>query len=319
MRSCPRRIARNVALLVCATLCFASGPGAAPGLAAQGLRPVDILMLGDSQLAFGSGPAFVKFFKNFSKRCAGLGLPESKLRKVEAMSFGILGVRATGLHMWLSRSKKGTRMICVRDPAGYDNASTYGAMRYNKSRWVQIGESRHHRFCGSSRSPMENIMAQLPEAPKLTIFHFLGLSAYHWLKKSRLLADLTKVNKQLPMETSCLFVTTIPAYLRKINRPRIKAQAALEEALMDERHRCGFVAGQTKKTLGAFQGNPAYYYKRRDGRVKDPYHTTPAGAARFLAIRGPAICRGVVEALWPHGTKDLVSEAGQKDESQRQN
>lgn len=63
------------------------------------LRPTDILILGDSQLAFGSGPALEEFFKDFSSRCGGLGLPDDQLRAVESMSVGILGVRATGLHM----------------------------------------------------------------------------------------------------------------------------------------------------------------------------------------------------------------------------
>ncbi|MEM9029283.1 MAG: hypothetical protein AAGC70_13025 [Pseudomonadota bacterium] len=276
------------------------------------LRPAEIMVLGDSQLAFGSGPAFLSFFNNFAERCSGLGLPDDKLKKVQAMSFGILGVRATGLHMWLSKTKKGTRMICVKDPAGLSNASTYGAMRYRNQRWVQIGESRHHKFCEPSQSPLQNIFSALPEPPKLMIFHFLGLSTFHWLKASRLKNDLIQVNAQMPRTTNCMFLTTIPAYRGKINRPRVRAQDKLQMALLDNNHRCGLVKGVTPKTLAAFQDNPAYYYKNKKGAVKDPYHTTPSGAARFLAIRGPAICRGVVNALWPDGADTRYSQSNDK-------
>ncbi len=263
------------------------------------MKPTEILILGDSQLAFGSGPNILDFFDSFSQRCQGLGLAPERLRAVEAMSHGILGVRATGLHMWLSNTAKGTRMICVKDPAGLVNASTYGSMRYGRSKWVQIGESRNHRFCGGARSPIQHIMANLPEPPKLMILHFLGLSAYHWLRTARLERDLERVDAQLPKQTKCLFWTTTPAYTAKINAPRIRAQAKLAGKLKEKNHRCGFVAGFTPETLKAFQGNTQYYYKRKNGRVKDPYHTTPAGAERFLKLRGPDLCRGVVKALWP--------------------
>lgn len=188
-------------------------------------------------------------------------------------------------------------MICVRDPAGYSNASTYGTMRYGGARWAQIGESPNHRFCGWQRSPLENIMQSLDKPPKLMIFHFLGLSAFRWANRANIEADLAGVDEQLPPQSACMFLTTIPAYRADINRPRIKAQANLETALNEASHRCGFVAGVTDQTIRAFQGNPAYYYRRKNGRVKDPYHTTPGGAAEFLRHRGSAICRGVVEAL----------------------
>jgi hypothetical protein len=42
---------------------------------ANGMRPTDIFVLGDSQLAFGSGPAIQGFLDEFEKSCAGNGPP----------------------------------------------------------------------------------------------------------------------------------------------------------------------------------------------------------------------------------------------------
>ena len=264
---------------------------------AADMRPVDLIILGDSQLAFGSGPAMLGFFDQFSANCADTGLAPDRLKAVDAMSVGILGVRATGLRMWLSRTPKATRMICVRDPKGLSNASTYGGLRYRNSRWAQIGDSPHHQFCGNARSPLENIFAELPNTPKLVIFHFLGLSTFDWLDRAKLKRDLSRLEEQLPDETACLFLTTIPTYSVRINRPRRRAQQALAGALAETGSRCGFVAGHTARTLRACEKNRAYFRKRRNGSVKDPYHADAAGARRFLDLRGPAICRGVTAAV----------------------
>ena len=265
---------------------------------ANGMRPTDILVLGDSQLAFGSGTAIHDFLDEFAKSCASNDPSAEERAAVDAMSVGVLGVRATGLHMWLSRKKRSTRMICVRDPNGLSNASTYGAMRYGGSRWAQIGESPNHQFCGKARSPLENIFAELPAPPRLVVFDFLGLSTFHWLAEGKLQRDLQRLDQQLPRETACLFLTTIPTYRASINRPRWRTQARLQAALKETGSRCRFVAGHTRTTLAAFENNPAYYRKRRNGSVRDPYHANAAGARRFLKLRGTAICRGVVQALF---------------------
>lgn len=266
---------------------------------AADMRPVDIMVLGDSQLAFGSGPAMLNFLDKFRDHCGDAGLPEDQTGAIDAMNVGILGVRATGLWMWLSTTRKATRMICVRDPNGLSNASTYGRLRYRNSRWAQIGDSPHHQFCGNTRSPLENIFAELPNAPKLVIFNFLGLSTSDWLDQMKLRRDLSRLEDQLPNETACLFLTTIPTYSPRINRPRHRAQQNLARALAETGSRCGFVAGHTPSTIRAFQNNRAYYRRRRNGTVKDPYHANAAGARRFLGLRGPAICRGVTETLFP--------------------
>ncbi len=266
---------------------------------AADMRSVDIMVLGDSQLAFGSGPAMLNFLDQFGAHCGERGLAPDQIAAIDAMNVGILGVRATGLGMWLSSTRKATRMICVRDPKGLSNASTYGRLRYRNSRWAQIGASPHHQFCGNARSPLENIFAKLPQPPKLVIFHFLGLSTFDWLDRTKLRDDLDRINAQLPDETACLFLTTIPTYSARINQPRKRAQQNLKRALVETGSRCRVVEGHTPRTISTFENNRSYYRKRRSGTVKDPYHANAPGARRFLDLRGPAICRGVTQALFP--------------------
>ena len=67
------------------------------------------------------------------------------------------------------------------------------------------------------------------------------------------------------------------------------------------------VAGHTPATIAAFENNRAYYHTRSDGSVRDPYHANDAGARRFLKLRGNAICRGVVQALFPATSAPAVA------------
>ncbi|MEO1694121.1 MAG: hypothetical protein AAFR55_02665 [Pseudomonadota bacterium] len=259
---------------------------------------LDVLILGDSQLSFGSGKAFYKFFTNLDTRCRGSGLPETTLKRLAKRRVGIIGVRSTGVHTWLSRTRRGKRMICVKDPAGLVNASAYGAARH-RQKWVQIGESRHHQFCKSGRSALETMFSQRRYQPKLMVFNFLGLSASRWRSRKRLDADLRELDRQVPMGTACLILTTAPTYEAKINAPRLRAQRNLQAALGAGQHRCRYVPGLTKKTVRAMQGNRALFYKYKNGRVKDPYHPNDAGSQVFLRHRGNAICRAVAAELDP--------------------
>lgn len=260
-------------------------------------KPMDIMILGDSQLSFGSGNAFQSFFSSLGQRCKGTGLPDEVLTKISNLRVGILGVRATGLHTWLSRTRKGKRMICVPDPAGLVNASVYGALRYGRSKWVQVGRSRNHRFCKPGRSGFEAIFAEKRYRPRLVIMNYLGLSAWRWTKRSRVETDFKELDRQLPRDTSCVVFTSAPTYTAKINRPRLKAQGNLKEVLGRSGSRCTFVPGLTPKTVKALQGNARLFYRRSNGTVKDPFHPNPAGAQRYLSLRRPAICRAVADAL----------------------
>ncbi len=260
--------------------------------------PSDILVLGDSQMSFGGGPAFHDFFTNFSKHCSGLMLPSKKLKAVEKLAAGVIGVRATGLQTWLSKSRKGKRMVCVKDPTGLVNARVIGAARHGP-RWVQIGESRAHDFCAPGKAPLAEMLSQKPYRPQLLILHFMGLSAYHWLKKDNAERDMAQVLQLLPEKTGCIVMTTAPGYRRDINAPRIKAQPIIERAVNATKGRCTFVRGLTRETLSAFQGQRTRFYRHKNGRVRDPYHPVPSAARAFLQMRRAPLCNAVVRQLWP--------------------
>ncbi|MEO0730685.1 MAG: hypothetical protein AAFY64_09910 [Pseudomonadota bacterium] len=271
--------------------------GSTSAQASQAAKPpLDIMILGDSQLSFGSGEAFLRFFTNLPKSCAGTGLSRSALDLMADKTVGIMGVRSTGLHTWLSKTRRGKRMICVKDPTGLVNASAYGAAR-QKQKWVQVGESPKHRFCKPGRSALSELTRPNALRAKLMIFNFLGLSAARWRDRKRLAADLAELNRQLPAETGCLLLTTAPTYRADINAPRLRAQKHLKALLGDGRQRCSYVPGLTSRTVTAMQGNRALYYKHKNGRVKDPYHPNDAGAATFLRLRKRAICSAVSKAL----------------------
>jgi len=255
----------------------------------------DIVMLGDSQLSFGSGPTMLSFLSNLDQRCARAGLGKTTLKRLRNLRIGIMGVRATGLQMWLSRVKRRKRMICVKDPTGLVNASAYGVMR-TRHKWVQIGESRAHQFCKPRKSALELLLAPDAYRPKLVILNFLGLSAYRWASLAKARRDAKELALQLPNGTKCLYATTAPTYRAKINRPRHIGQRNIAKAL-DEIGRCDFVAGLTKQTVAAMQGKARYYYRHANGRVKDPYHPNPAGARRFLRLKRNAYCRSIAKAL----------------------
>ena len=66
-------------------------------------RSPDILVLGDSQLAFGSGPAFLDFFSDIKKSCNPNEFQAQSLKKLGDGSVGVIGVRSTSLHSWAAR------------------------------------------------------------------------------------------------------------------------------------------------------------------------------------------------------------------------
>ncbi|MEO1265466.1 MAG: hypothetical protein AAFV26_07155 [Pseudomonadota bacterium] len=285
------------AIVAAGALVSAFSPSAALAKSKAPAR-AEILMLGDSQLSFGGGPAFLSFFNNFAERCDGLMLPADKRAAVTNMATGIIGVRATGLQNWLSTTAKGKRMVCVKDPTGLVNARVLGAARTGP-RWVQIGESRNHDFCKRGTSPMAALLATRRFRPKLMILHFMGLSAYHWLKPGNAERDMKKVLATLPPKTGCIVMTTAPGYRADINRPRLKAQPKIEAAVKATGKRCAFVRGLTSKTVAAFQGKAKRFYRHPSGKVRDPYHPVPSAARDFVKTHRAALCRAVIKQLWP--------------------
>lgn len=78
----------------------------------------DVHVLGDSQLTFGAGPAFVSLFSDLRGDCGLAG----------DASVGVIGVRSSSLQSWTSASKKAKGAICGADPKWKVNTRVYGTL-----------------------------------------------------------------------------------------------------------------------------------------------------------------------------------------------
>src|SRR5687767_14505007 len=81
------------------------GLATGPSHAKDSFEKPDVLVLGDSQLSFGAGVAFMEFFKTYGASC---GLPESS-------SVGVIGVRSSQLVAWTARDDRAKKSICNVD------------------------------------------------------------------------------------------------------------------------------------------------------------------------------------------------------------
>jgi hypothetical protein len=267
---------------------------------AKAQAPVDLLVIGDSQISFGSGPAFEAFFADFATHCADADITAQQRMAVSDLKVGMVGVRSTGLTTWLARSNRGKRMMCVRDPdpRGLVNASVWGAMQRNqKQRWVQIGDAPGYRYCKQGQSTLRAMLATFPRPPKLIMFHVMATDSFRWTTPKRIEDDLKRLEADLPDKTACIYFTTAPTYRTSVNARRVRAQAKLAAAISKTGSRCRLINGLTPATRKAFEGNAAFFYRHKSGRVRDPYHPTNAAARVYLKRHAKAVCKAVVSAI----------------------
>jgi len=92
--------------------------------AAYEFKSPDILILGDSQIPFGSGPAFLEFFSDLETHCHANHQQSEHLKKLGKMRVGVIGVRSTSIHSWTSRSGRAKDTICKEDKKWRVNAGT---------------------------------------------------------------------------------------------------------------------------------------------------------------------------------------------------
>ena len=124
---------------------------------AGNFKKTDILILGDSQITFGSGPAFLDFFQNIEKNCSPNKKQLRDLKKLGKQSVGVIGVRSTSLHSWTARGGKPKGSVCDVDPKWKVNAGSYGtvAKKNAKNVYIQIGQGKQYQFCKKGLSPFE--------------------------------------------------------------------------------------------------------------------------------------------------------------------
>lgn len=256
--------------------------------AAQTQPSPDILVLGDSQLSFGAGKAFVDILDDLKGDC---GLTADT-------TVGVIGVRSSSLQSWTSRGRAAKSAICDIDPKWKVNAGAYGLLSPGKTPYVQIGQGERFQFCHKDRSPLQAVFHDGYYRPKLLIMFLMGNATQRWAASAEAaLKDARAFVADLPAGQPCIFMTSAPTYGEKSVRLRQQAQAHIEAAFARTAGQCSFVAGLTPETIRENLGNPANFRRTASGKVKDPLHPTEAAAHRFMALQRNALCHALTTQL----------------------
>jgi hypothetical protein len=243
----------------------------------------DVLVLGDSQLTFGAGAAFVDLLDGLAGQC---GLPPGT-------KTGVIGVRSSTLKSWTGRTKSVKAAICNVDPKWKVNAGVYGSLSQGENPYVQIGRGDQFQFCSPDRSPLQSVFYQGYYKPKLLIMFLMGNAAERWAGSYDFaLQDARAFIADLPKGQPCIFMTSAPTYGAKIVSLRQRAQDNIEKAFGSVGG-CTFVPGFTSATIKENQGNAANFRRTPAGKVKDPFHPTRAAARKFLSLQRGALCAAI--------------------------
>jgi hypothetical protein len=248
----------------------------------------DILVLGDSQLSFGAGTAFVELLGAMQGDC-GLG---------QTATVGVIGVRSSTLQSWTSTARSAKSAICDVDPKWKVNAGVYGTLSQGENPYVQIGRGDQFQFCSPERSPLEAVFHDGYYRPDLVLMFLMGNATDRWAESPEAaLQDVRSFVADLPKGQPCIFMTSAPPYGEKAVRQRQKAQDNIEAAFAKAGRQCSFVPGFTSQTVAENMGNAANFRRKSSGKVKDPYHPTEAAARKFMALQRDALCSAVADQL----------------------
>jgi len=267
-------------------------------VAADEFLSPEILILGDSQISFGSGPAFLEFFTDIKEHCQPEGQQLANLERLGEMRVGVIGVRSTSIRHWIARGGAAKDAICEEDRRWRVNAGTYGFINTTGNRYVQIGQGREYQFCAPNRSAFEEMFREDYYNPRLLLMTFLGNSARRWADSvDAAVEDVEEMMRQLPPDMPCIFMTTAPAFKPEIVELRLRAQENLMTAFEQTGSRCTFVPGATPETVAANQGNTEFFRLNDAGMVKDPFHPNARAAENFFALEMDNICNAIFEQI----------------------
>jgi len=256
----------------------------------------EILVLGDSQIPFGSGEAFLDFFSDLASQCMAEDGADARLAQLDGMRVGVIGVRSTSIHSWVAKSGAPKDAICEEDKKWKVNAGTYGVVNTGDSEFVQIGKGQQYQFCAEGKSAFEEMFRADYYAPQLLFMSFLGNATSRWAASlEAAVQDVEAMMRQLPPELPCVFMTTQPPYKESTIAKRVKAQSNLMMAFAKAGARCSFLPGSTPETIAANQGNALHFRRRDDGTVRDPFHPNDTAAKQFFELQRGAICEAVLE------------------------
>ncbi|HUS97176.1 MAG TPA: hypothetical protein VMX97_10585 [Hyphomicrobiaceae bacterium] len=278
-------------------LCTATGAGHASDLQARNPMAPDVLVLGDSQLAFGAGPVFFEFFSNIAKICGASGRNQAFFKKFGSTKARVMGVRSTGIQHWTTTRWPAKKIICKEDPEWAVNARLYGFPKRSNGQYVQIGKTPGFKYCSTPKPVLEVMMRDPSFRPRLLFLFFMGNAVDRWRSTTAARSDVRRLTENLPADLPCIFMTTSPAYWTRSNTNRAKAQNNLKTAFAAGMNRCGFVAGIDDVTRSAIQANKGYFRKTPSGRVKDGFHINKPGARKFVSLKRNEICSAVAREL----------------------
>jgi hypothetical protein len=273
---------------------------ATPMVQAEPFTSPDILVLGDSQIPFGSGPVLLEFFENLKTHCPPKPEHEAALAHIDDMKVAVIGVRSTSIQSWTARSGRAKGAICTVDKKWKVNAGTFGFINRTGNKYKQMGRGKPYQFCQKGKSAFEAMFRPDYYQPKLLLMSFLGNSTKRWgTSREKAMADVEKLMSQIPQGTPCIFMTTAPPYSKKIVDRRLKAQANIKWAFEQTPGSCTFVEGATPETIAANKGNKSHFRRTKSGRVKDPFHPNEQAAKKFIKLEMANICHAIYSEVSP--------------------
>ena len=281
-------------LLICQSAAFAL---AMMPLQAQAQAQPDVLVLGDSQISFGAGETYLRFFNQLPELCkANDG--SKVLHKLGSSRTAAIGVRSTSLHSWTDKSGEAKDAICEVDKKYGVNAGAYGIAGSNKRKFIQIGQGAEYQFCKPDRSAFEVAFADGYYKPKLLVLAFLGNSAERWADDQAATdLDIMRTTAQIPDDIPCIILTTTPVFSKKTNDLRQKAQDGIAAALDRSGGRCEIVKGFTPDVRAAIEGKAKFFKRNSAGRVTDPHHPSLAATNLSIKMNIPQFCNAVLSVL----------------------
>lgn len=268
-------------------------------VSAQSLADPDLLVIGDSQILFRGGPAYVDHFSKLAETCGAL-IPKraADFKTHFSGDVGVAGVRAAAINSWLAREGKQKDTLCVPQKSWPKNARGFGALHTPDQKFHQTASDGNYPLCQPDQSPMEALFKGVAIKPKLLVFSMLGGYSKNWAKDEALAhKHAAELAAQVPKNTPCLYLTTAPSFSENHNSDRLKGQDHFFDGIQKAGGACLPVRGLTDETISAFQGNNKFYKTREDGTVRDVFHPNDLGVRTFLKKVSPAMCQALVSLI----------------------
>ena len=216
------------------------------------------------------------------------------------MRVGVMGVRSTSIHSWVSRDWKYKKFVCQPDPKWQVNARLYGWPKRTDGTYVQLGRARGFRICKPNKSALEVMFKKSAPAPKLLLLFFTGNSVHRWANARKLTGQRHPQASPANAGIQCLHHHDDCADISPEGQsPAHEVTNRFASGTRIRRVALCLHSGIQQETVATFQNNRRYYRRRKSGSVKDPYHPNNPGARKFVALKRKELCRATLNALRP--------------------